>query len=436
MNISTNLPCTNYFKEEEADHTAFDASILARQPIMDHKNRLFGYELLFRKSNDYQTTVCNDVAATAVVLSNALNQIGVENILGKSLGFINVENSVIHSNYLTTLPKEKFIFEILEKTIIDDKLLEEVKNLTEQGYRFALDDYTHTTANAEYFRPLFPYISILKVDITLNTKLQVCGTKKLAAEFKMKLLAEKVETRDEYEFCNSLGFSYFQGYYFARPSILKARSIDPLLRNIFVLINLLRREADMPAIEAQFRSDPELTFNLLRFINSSALGIRNRITSINQAVSMVGSRKLLNWLLLMVYSGTGARKSRKPLFAYVALRAKLMSLLAASLKTNREEKKQISEEAFFIGMLSLFDLLLHSPLTRILPELNLPIEIYNAIFFKKGDLGMLLATVIAAETGDQENLLKYISYLDLDIKSINASLLQGAIWVNETAQSI
>jgi EAL and modified HD-GYP domain-containing signal transduction protein len=409
-----------------------DEVFLARQPILNKNGEIFAYEILYRSSMKNQANFTDDLFATAQVLANTLNNFGLKKITGSKLGFINVNHTVVHKDVFSFLDPEKFVFEILETTDLDIYLLEKIKHLKSEGFIFALDDFVFDPEFADYFEPLFEYLRYIKVDLVANNLEDIKKKFKLFEKYKVKWIAEKIDNREDFEECKNLGFDYFQGYFFAKPAIMKNKKLDPSKLAIIEAINLLYKKPETDEIEQCFKKHPELTINLLNFINSAALGLRNKISSIRQAVALIGQRKLLQWLLMMSYTGVGDKKTI-PLFYTASERARKMENLVKLTIWNTDNRT--ADEAFLVGLLSLLDVLFETPIEEIIQQLHLDEEITAAIIEHKGILGILLNLVEKTEKSEIkiDEILPLLEQIDISMQNLTEVNLESYKWSNEIA---
>ena len=275
----------------------------ARQPILDINGQTYAYELLYRSSLEQGFARIEDGrSATAQVLVNSLNLIGLKNILGRALAFINIDTALLMDDMVFSIPKDKFILEVLETIIITPEVVERIKTLKKHGYHFALDDADCSKEYILNFQPIFEYIDILKLDITLIDEAKLPQFLALFKKFKLKILAEKVETQEEFDRYKAFGCDLFQGFFFARPVIIENRRLDPEQILILDLIRQLTEDDHINDICHTFEQNVALTLQLLRFINSAAFSFRSSIKSIRQAVTLLGPNQLKSWLLLISYA--------------------------------------------------------------------------------------------------------------------------------------
>lgn len=357
---------------------------LARQPIMDRDQNLVGYELLFRNAAAGPACITDDLSATAAVIAHA-SQLGLENVIGDAVGFLNVDAAVLNSDICQFLPREKVVLEILESTRATAEVLARVAELAHAGFRFALDD---VIADGEDVKHLLPLVEIVKLDLR---DIPMPALLKLGPQFRAagkRLLAEKVETREQFETCLELGVELFQGYYFAKPSIMSGKKLSPSQFAIMQLMALINTDADNSVIELSIKKDVSLCFNLLRLVNTPAVGARHRIDSVGQALVVLGRNQLQRWLQIMLYAEPGKQtRNGTPLLTLAATRGKLMELIAQRAHPGQ---RSMADAAFTVGIMSLMDTLFSIPMTEILKQLPVVDDVIDALLRRQGDYGDLL----------------------------------------------
>ena len=376
-----------------------DNILLARQPIFDLQNNIYAYELLFRDSRRNRADILDNRYATSHVLSNSFNTFGLDKIVSDSKAFINVDADFLLDDVVETIPAERFVLEILENVTVDKRLINRVVELKEKGYAFALDDLClDNDAQIAQFQPLFQHVDYAKIDI-LGTKNIAKIQEKLDALSKYKnlrVLAEKVETAAVYEECKKMGFELFQGYFFSKPKILQAKKLDLRHTSIITLVDKLNSGAPIAQIEEEFHSNPSLTVGLLKYINSSIINTKKEISTIPQAVNMLGRQPLIQWLTLNLYASTDDNPYKHSLLQTVMLRAELMASMAKRYKLDKNR----TDKAYLVGLVSLLHALLHIPIEAIFKEIPFDKEIESAVLKRDGALGKLLKIVAVFEKGD------------------------------------
>jgi len=390
---------------------------IGRQPIINKNKKIFGYELLFRNSMVSDADVTSNIKATASVIVNAFNNVGLKRLIGEKKGFINVDAEILESRIFDLIPKENMVLEILETVELTSNMVELCKKLRGEGYQLALDDFIYS----EPLSPVMSSANYVKIDLPMYNRQSLTEVVAQLKNYPVKLLAEKVETREDFEFCYSLGFDYFQGYFFAKPSVVTAKSLSPAQLVLIELSRSLSKEEEFHTIEALFKKNPELNYKLLKFMNSAAFYTTQKITSIRQSLALLGYRNLQKWVTLLLFAGEGGDYKSSPLLERAALRGRIMELLSKKITND----PATADSAFMAGALSLIDILLERPITDILNEFNLSQDINNALIRREGFIGTLILIVEMLEQEKfgfiQEMLVKYnVPLEDLFSMEINA----------------
>lgn len=408
---------------------------VGRQPIVDINEVIYGYELLFRDDRYNNIAVIKDAfGSIAATLVNVLSRFGAHNLIGSKYGFININGEFLLSEFVELIPKENFVLEILEDTKVDEIIVNRICYLKSRGYKFAIDDFIFDAKFIENFKPLLDKVNYIKVEylsvkhLDLNVKLKILN--KLPA----KIIAEKIENYGEYKRCKELGFHLFQGYFFARPTILETEYHDPSKITVVKIINMINKDKPISHIVEAFQIDPILSYNFLRFINSAAFFFRTNIKSIRHAISLIGLKKLENWLLLLSFSNKNGNKSvHSPLFQTAVIRAKTMEILAQKVFHDNEEKR---DEAFLTGLLSLIDILFGKAKEELIRSLGLDMEVEKAILSYEGVLGEILQAVIYDEDEDFDNLNLLLKKLNINFSFYSEAKLQSYAWLNELISAL
>jgi c-di-GMP-related signal transduction protein len=272
-------------------------------------------------------------------------------------------------------------------------------------------------------------VSVVKVDLALVGEERLPELVTRLRGLPVKLLAEKVETREQMERCRELGFDLFQGYFFARPVVITGRKLSPAQATLLHLLNLLAEDAETTAVEAAFKLEPALTLNLLRLTNSVAIGARNRISSIRSAITILGRRQLQRWLQLLLYADSeGKAVGHNPMLMLAATRGRFMELLAARL---HPKDRALADLAFMTGIMSLMPTLMGVALEEILKGINVGADIRAALEHGEGELGTLLVLSEALENGNGtlcHDLVEDLPGADHTI--VNTCLTQALAWAS------
>jgi EAL and modified HD-GYP domain-containing signal transduction protein len=404
---------------------ATDQLYLGRQPILDREQRLHAYELLFRNGSRNAAEVTDGVQATATVIANAFAELGVEAALGDCRGFINVDEQFLFSDMLELLPRHAVVLEILETVPPTAAVVERCQALKAAGFTLALDDVIQLEpAYAE----LLALVEIVKVDIQPLSRIQLMQLVMKLKPMGKQLLAEKVDSREQMEQCLKLGFSLFQGYYFAKPTIIAGRKLDHSQLSLMKLMGLLLSDADTGELEEALKPEPGLTVNLLRMTNSVGSGTTETITSLRHAIAVLGRRQLQRWLQLLVFASGNAHAAANPLLLLAATRGRLMELLADEL---RPGDKAFADQAFMAGIMSLMPALMNLPIEEIVAPLCLADALCDALCTGSGTLGALLRLAECSEGGDLECLADQLTMLPgLGPKALNRAQTGALQWAN------
>ncbi len=399
---------------------------LARQPILDRHQNIKAFELLFRDSQVNRAQITNEMHATASVIVSLFNEMGLQSVLGQELGFINVDSQMLMSDMVQLLPTERVVLELLETVEITPLVLQRCRDLKAQGFALALDDFAVFQAQ---YQALLPLIDIIKVDLTLVAEDALPQLISRLKNYPARLLAEKVETRAQFDVCMALGFDFFQGYYFAKPTVFSGRRAQPSTLALFKLLSLVLDDAGGDALEAAIKADTNLTYNLIRLVNSVGVGSRHKILSLSQAVLVIGRRQLQRWLQLLLYSTRDTNQVTTPLMQLAATRAKMLEILTRCLHNH---DTVLQDSAFITGTFSLLDTLLSMPMAEIVTELNLHEEVKLALTARAGDLGIMLVMIEAIEAGDFDAAQVQLQRLPgLDIHMLNEAQMAAIRWVND-----
>ncbi|UOD34710.1 EAL domain-containing protein [Deferribacteraceae bacterium V6Fe1] len=405
---------------------------IGRQPIVDANQSIHGYELLFRDDKYNNLANIKDAfGSIATTLVNIFERFGTQSLLHNSLGFLNTNRDFLLSDYVEIIPKDKFVLEILEDTIVDDYLSSRICELKAMGYKFALDDFVFDSDYLDNFNKLFDKVDYIKVEYP-NVKNDNLSLKlKILNKLPAKLLAEKVETYSEYSKCKDAGFHLFQGFFFARPTILEADAVDPSKLTVIKIINMINKDENVGKIVDVFQTNPILSYNFLKFVNSAAFFFRSRIKSIRHAISLIGLKKLQSWLMLLSFAQKGKNAVNSPLFQSAVVRAKGMELLATEVFKNNDEKK---ETAFLVGLFSLVDALFSRPKDELIKMLALDEEVEKALLFYEGPLGRMLKVIEYDEFELYDDMLKILNDLKIDYKDFTEIKQRSYAWLNEITE--
>ncbi len=400
-------------------------SMIARQAIVNAEKAVIGYELFNRSRAPMEHTAATDV----LLLFTALSHTGREDLVGTKLLFVNSTHESLAGGHLELLSPEKVVLEVepLGHVAASEALarLPILRSLRERGFKLS---FNHTVLESAYatWLPLADYI---KLDMNLLRPEQLAVlTSHAIRHSKAQLVATKIETEEQFTLARSLGAALFQGYWFSRPAVVETKLLAPNQVSIIQLINLLRQQASTQDIEDTLKKDAGLAFNLMRLINSAGFGGSRPITSVRQAIMIMGLKKLFRWAALLLTASQFGTSS--PTIGHTAvIRARLMELLALEFMSEDD-----AEQAFLVGVFSMLDAMLHMPLPEALQLIRLPDTVRDALLHRQGVFGELLRLAEACESGNDVEFDQAASTLNLTSQQINWAHLQALVWCDQITQ--
>jgi len=391
---------------------------VARQPIFDQQMQVYAYELLFRPTGGEgdEASVKDGDSATSNVIINTFVNIGLDRIVGDHLAFINLTRLFLSNPDLIMLPPEQLVLEVLEDVEPGANLLDGLRNIRERGYRLALDDFVYH----ERFEPMIELAEIIKIDVLGMEPGEIEELVQKLRRPGMKLLAEKVETFEEYEFLKSLGFDFYQGYFFARPTLVQGRTLSA---SQVAVLELVAKVND-PQVEVDdladiIRADVSLSHKMLKFINSPVSGLRTEVDSVQQAVVLLGLDTIKNWVTILALANNSNKPSELNVSALI--RARTCELLARAAERPRPER------FFTVGLFSCLDAMMDQPLEELVRDLPLPEESKLALLEQSGEQGEALQCALTMEKGD----FGRVGFGDLDLPRLSDLYLEAIHWTDE-----
>ncbi|MBM9536544.1 EAL and HDOD domain-containing protein [Desulfobulbus alkaliphilus] len=396
---------------------------IARQPVFNRKKQLFAYEVLYRSSieNTCPSSVLGD-DATNTVLAHVLFNIGLETITGGRRALINFTENHLLQQTPTYLPREQCIIEILESILPTPDVLAACKILHGKGYILALDDYDFD----ETMDPLMPWVHIVKVDFLAVDKDSIRNGMARLKQFEaIRWLAEKIESHQEFDLAMSLGFSYFQGYFFNKPEVIKNKTLNS---SKITLLNLLtevcRPEINLKKIEKMITPDVSLSYKVLRYINSAYYSLVTKVTSIRYALLYLGESGVRQFVSLAAASEFSEGKPTE-LMRLSMVRAQLCKLLAEPRKDELD-----TSQLFLLGLFSLLDAMLDMPMPELMKKLPLTDEVKMALSERTGPFALYLETVIAYEQGDLQSCSEYLRRLAIAPETMVQTYFEALAWTD------
>ncbi|GAB6169443.1 EAL domain-containing protein [Clostridium carnis] len=391
---------------------------IARQAIYDKSEKVIGYELLYRSSleNSFDSSIEAN-KATYKVIEN-ISSFGLDELTNNKIALVNFSEEVINSNIATLLPKEKVVIEVLEDVKPTKEILENLKILKRKGYRIALDDVVNLEQTLEFI----DVIDIIKVDFMLSTKNQRKELSDFIVKTNIKLLAEKIETDEDLHEAIELGFEYFQGYYYSKPSVLFGKDVVIKNSSIFsILVELLKDDFDMDIVENIIKSDVALMYKFLRFINSSYFNFLQEISSIKQAIMLIGRGELKKWISILSIVEMASYKNAEYANNTV-IRAKFCEVMLEEISS--EEKSM----AFMVGLFSDLHLMIEKDMRSIVDELPVSIDIKKALLGEENIYKQILDIALAYEKMDMTKINSLCKKVKLDTSILGNLYLKSIEW--------
>lgn len=405
-------------------------TFVARQPIFDRRMRVCGYELLYRGDMARETPEFDGDKATSEVILNSFYNSDIEKIVGEKRAFINFTHNLLKREIPQMLSRDKIIVEVLESVIIDNDVIRACKNLKEEGYILALDDFIFE--NLQFFNPILPYIDIIKVDF-IQTKF--CTVKrsimKSLAKKNKKFLAEKVETQEEYREAVKLGFEFFQGYFFEKPYVVIGKDLEPYKVSFMQMIAEVNDTQDFEKMAQIVSQDLALSYKLMRLINSPFYGLGNTVRSARQALVMLGLEEIKKWVTLLMLKDAGKDKPDE-VMRISLIRAKFAEKLGEDFKIRGRES-----ELFLMGLFSTLDAVFDKPQEEIANLLPLEGDILEAYKLESDSIfGKMLKVIKDYKKGAWEDSDEILEELDLAHQKINRKLFESIIWADNVMDNI
>jgi len=398
---------------------------VGRQPIFDRDNKVIAYELLFRASLSAHSSAseADGSQLTASVLVGSLMDIGIDHISGNKMVYINAPYDFLTSDIASLFPPETVAIEVLEGIEVDDKVIAACTTLKERGFTILLDDFVYTPQ----WEPLMRIADIIKVDIIASKNL--ADEVESLQKHPVKLLAEKVETQEEFELTKSLGFDYFQGYFFCRPDVVSGKKIP---NSKLAILQALQKAMVAEAIqdmEDVFVHDVGLSYRLLKFINSAAFGMRRQIDSIRQALALLGIKNIERWLSVLSIALLSDGKPQE-LVRTAMLRGRVIEETVTILN------KPKPSEGFTLGLFSLLDVFLDQTMEQALKQVRLPQDVYEGLTRPDSGFGRMLHMVQAIERGNWNDVDSFCMENGLNYTSLMAVYANSMEWADEHVNSL
>jgi EAL and modified HD-GYP domain-containing signal transduction protein len=392
---------------------------VARQPILSLDEKVYGYELLFRDGvEDYFRNPDAEAASRGTLDTSLL--MGIDVLCDGRRAFINCTRDTLLKDYITLLSPQQAAVEVLESVPVDDLVVAACQRLKEAGYVIALDDF----AVDDPREPLTAMADIIKVDVRTTSVEDCAAMVKRYAPKHCRMLAEKVETQEEFLTAKKAGFSYFQGYFFRRPELMQAREIPASRVNYLRLLQALSRpELEPRELEDAIKGEASLCYRLLRYLNSAAFGFRTEIKSIRHALAILGEREVRRWLRLVATLSAGQNKP-SDLVLSALVRARFCELLAPQVKHGESD-------LFLVGLLSMMDAILELPMGIVLEGISVDSETKTVLLGQASLLSPVYQLMLAQEAGDWKGVANANAQLRLPESLIADCHWKAMQWARE-----
>ncbi|MFC2728402.1 MAG: EAL and HDOD domain-containing protein [Centipeda sp. (in: firmicutes)] len=396
---------------------------IGRQAILDQQKKVYAYEILFRSGfqNAFDPNLDGNVATQSVMVG-AMLDFGMKKLVSDRKAFINFTEQNLLNRAPKLLPNESVVVEILETVQATPEILEVVRELKEAGYKIALDDFVLSPG----YEPLIEMADIIKVDFRITDSPEERQKMREILPSHVRLLAEKIETEEEFQQAVDFGYVFFQGYFFCKPTVLHQRKLSGnALSRMRLLKEVNRPDVDFTAVTKVISSDTNLVHKLLTFINSAGIGLSNHVSNLKQATLLLGATGVRRWVTLISLQTISEDKPSE-LFTLSLLRAKFCELIVCELTS----KKLTPDTGFLVGIFSLLDVLLSLPMEEVLKEVALADDLNAALLGDDNELRRVLDLVIAYEQGDWDAVLTRAKHLNIAPDHLKANYDTALEWYN------
>ncbi|WP_436717848.1 HDOD domain-containing protein [Roseiconus lacunae] len=397
-----------------------DKAFVGRQPIFTPAQEVYGYELLFRSSETSAADFRDGDHATATVLMSTFTDIGLQTLVNDKRAFINTTRNLLVDGTLSCLPQDRMVLEVLEDVDPEPEILHALRELRETGYTIALDDFVYRPE----LEPLVELADLIKIEFPAIANEDLAEHVSRLREHGVKtILAEKVETQEDFELCRDIGCDLFQGYFFSKPQVISRGKMQSNVAAVIRLVSELQDPNITPTdVEAIIQMDANLSYRLLRFVNSAAAGTTRKIGSLRQATALMGIHRLRSLASMLILTGLDEKKP-KELINLAMTRAKTCELLANSSDSAHPER------FYTVGLFSVLDAMLDQPMEDVLESLPLETEINDALLDQSGPMGEILRSVLNYETGTA-------SQSTIGFTTVADAYQQSLRWLSESGQTL
>jgi c-di-GMP-related signal transduction protein len=394
-------------------------TFLARQPIFDHRRRVFAYELLFRSGPENYFNAPNRVMPSAHVISSGM--LGVSDLTDGRLAFVNFTRESLLADFASILSPEEVVVELLESVTADDEVLAACARLKRAGFRIALDDYVESDATT----PFLQYTDFVKVDVLSTTPQDRERLSQTLAPAGIAMLAEKVETWEMFGHVANGGYKYFQGYFFSRPVMVTSKAIPGFRLNYLRLVEELGHPTNIDRLERIIKQEASIAYRLLRRVNSLAFGFRTEVRTLRHALVLLGEREIRTSAMVWLLAEIG-QESPSEVVVACTLRARVCELVAEECTPRLN-----AGELFIVGLFSMLDAIMERPMEQVLSNLPVSDAVREALLGRANAMRSVLECVMAFERGGWAEAIELAARLGIEEDALSSSYYQALIWVNQ-----
>lgn len=372
-----------------------DGLYISKQKIIDRQKRVFAQEIIFKDSQNRRVGLSDSLRTTAKIIINTMSGVELNKLLTEhSKAFVNVDEIVLMKGILDVLDKERFVLNILEDITLTEDVIKKIVQYKKQGFEFSIEHFDASAKMIVKFRRLFNYIDILKMDILISERENL---EKLVKKFegtRIKLLAQGIESQEDFEYCYKMGFEYFQGNYIEKPAVVEiGAEKEPTQIIILQLIQIIKNDSSTEMLEAFIKRQPDLSFKLVKFFNSiEKLDIK--VESLMQVITLMGRRKLLRWLLVYLYSEVSTNSASKTILELAIRRAE-------SMEADADERNR--DKAYLAGMFSMLSSIFDMDVRELMERVHMDEDITKLVVEKKG---IFASSLMHAEIAEKKYLKK------------------------------
>jgi len=396
---------------------------ISKQKIFDNNNQLYAYELVFKDSSDETTGFISSVKGTAQLIMSSITSKELDKLLGlKALAFVNVDEETLLKGILDVLDKDRFILNILEDIDLDEKVIAKIIQYKKRGFKFSIEHFDSSAQMITKFSRLFNYIDIIKMDVALS---EPANLEKVMDKFKggrIKLLAQNIETKEDYNKYARMGFDFFQGYYLDKPEVIEIiGSKEPAQFIILQLIKIIKGNDSTEQLEFFIKKQPDLSYKLVQFFNNSKK-FNVKIESLTQVITLMGRDKLLRWLMVYLYSEVSNNPASQTILALALKRAERMEA---------EANPKNKDKAYLAGMFSMLSSIFDTDIKELMNHIKMDNDITSLVLEKKG---IFAGSLMRAEEAEKEYLKKIMmaNFEKLDTTDLIYTLEYGGVEIDKS----